>query len=72
VVSPQEGIALNAEHQLEFIDFSVFPVGGMVKECAGCAGIMSRQTIRIFADIHVVVDVAVCERCGEVWLGGLR
>jgi hypothetical protein len=50
------------------MDFQNFAIGDMVKECR-CDGIMSKQQIRPFPEIPVVVDVGVCERCGETWDG---
>ncbi len=62
---------MNIESQPLFLDFDDFVVGDMVKECR-CDGIMSKQRVRLFPNIPVVVDVGICERCGEMWDGRIQ
>jgi len=59
---------MNTESRAVFLDFDDFAIGDMVKECR-CDGIMSKQRVRLFPEIPVVTDIAVCDRCGAVWDG---
>jgi hypothetical protein len=59
---------MNTEEKPLFLDFDEFKYGAMVKECR-CDGIMSKQRVRPFPEIPVVIDLGICERCGEVWDG---
>lgn len=61
---------MNTEQKPLFLDFDDFTIGDMVKECR-CDGIMSKQQVRLFSEIPAVIDIGVCERCGEVWDGRL-
>jgi hypothetical protein len=62
---------VNTESKAVFINFDDFEPGAMVKECR-CDGIQAKRRIRLFANIPVVTDVAVCDRCGEVWDGRIN
>lgn len=62
---------MNTESQALFLDFDDFRLGDMVKECP-CDGIVSKQRVRLFPDIPVVVDIGICERCGACWDGRIQ
>jgi hypothetical protein len=61
---------MNTEQQPLFLDFDEFAYGAMVSECR-CDGIMTKQCVRLFPDIPVVMDVGICDRCGATWDGRL-
>ena len=54
-----------------FMEFDDFETGEMVSECR-CDGIMTKQRRRIFTNIPATLDMAVCDRCGEIWYGQIR
>ena len=59
---------MNTGSRAQFIDFDDFAIGDMVKECR-CGGIMSKQRVRLFSDVPAVIDIGLCERCGDAWDG---
>jgi hypothetical protein len=59
---------MTTEQQATFLSFDDFESGAMVKECR-CDGIMQKQRVRMFPEIPAVIDVGVCQRCGELWDG---
>lgn len=61
---------MNTE-QAQFLNFDEFDIGDMVKECR-CDGIVSKQRVRLFPEIAAVIDIGICERCGECWDGRLN
>jgi len=62
---------MNTEDEVVFLDFDSFGIGDMVSECR-CDGIMTKQVIRPFAGIPVVIDVGICDRCGAIWDGRIQ
>jgi hypothetical protein len=62
---------VNTEQEPLFFKFDEFDYGAMVKECR-CDGVMEKQSVRLFAEIPVVTDVGVCNRCGAMWDGRIH
>jgi hypothetical protein len=61
---------VNQEKQVQFLEFDDFGYGEIVSLCAGrCNGNMRKASARLFPEIPVVIDVAVCDRCGREWDG---
>jgi hypothetical protein len=62
---------VNTEQRPLFLNFDEFEYGAMVSECS-CDGVMEKRNLRLFPELPVVTDVAVCNRCGAMWYGRIE